>query len=378
MRFIALLLVLITFIFQAPAQLPAPLQVQQKLRVYFNRNVEFLGFAYFIGYEGLNSETKEVEVDGKKMLEKDWQNYGYHFYQRYQTFANSKHMAAALVVAERLWLSDIIPLLLQVDDFPHAHIKDGIQVGHYSNFSESKDSADARRQANTFLEACNALYEEINFDAYLTASAAYYEAALKQVVTQLPDTGFIPALESFYRKKMDSYVLIPSLTIPKGMGFGPRFSSNGISRVFNVFGAYSQQTFIQTDNPDMGFDNKDKLSELSVHEFGHSFVNPVFYQIAVNKADSSAGLFKEIKTVMEAQGYNTWSSCLIEHFVRAGEVIMVEKLRGKAAADKLKEVYINERKFIYLPLIINELRLYEKNQKDTYLAVMERVLKQLK
>jgi hypothetical protein len=89
-------------------------------------------------------------------------------------------------------------------------------------------------------------------------------------------------------------------------------------------------------------------------------------------------LFDTIKTAMENQGYNNWTGCVYEHFVRAGEVIIAKNLKHYQAAERLQNEYINTRKFIYLPLIITELERYYKNKKVTYEETVIRVMEKLK
>lgn len=371
-----ILCIMFSFMFmqQTIGQLPAN-QKKNNLNISFNKNIEFLGFAYFIAFEGTNSETKVLEIEGKEVLEKDWQNYGFQFYQHYKYLNSSTNLQAALKITEHLWLSDIIPLLLQTGDFPRAGLHSEIEEKFYQSFSADKNLAKAREQAILFLNACNDFYREANFDQYLQNSTVYYQAAVTQIIENLSATDFISATEKFYRKSFDHYTLIPSLTIPKGMGFGPHFMVSGRSYAFSVFGAVDYQYFLNTKTMDMGFGHKNKLRELSVHEFGHAFVNPEINKILNEVLRSSAPLFEPLRTSMEKQGYNTWKTCITEHFVRAGEV-MITKTIDSLSAEKLKEEYVNARKFIYLPLILEELRVYNKGS-EAYTSMVNRVLQRL-
>lgn len=356
---------------QAVSQLPAS-QKKEKLSISFNKNIELLGFAYFIAFEGTNSETKVLEIEGKEVLEKDWQNYGFHFYQQYKHLASSAKLKAALEVTEHLWLSDVIPLLLQTDDFPNARLRPDMDEELYKSFSPKKNAEEARQQASIFLSACNDFYREVNFDHYLQNSAVYYKEAIKQISEHLPSTDFISVTEKFYRKSFDHYMLVSSLTIPKGMGFSTRYAST----VFNVFGAVDYQHFLNTEIIDMGFGDRDKLRELSVHEFGHSFVNPEVHKVPKEILQQSASLFEPLRTVMEEQGYNNWTTCLVEHFVRAGEVVIAEMI-DTSSSERLKDEYINKRKFVYLPLILDELHVFKRDTNDNYLALVKRVVQKL-
>lgn len=366
----------IFFIQLSFGQLPAGHQ-KEKLTITFNRNVEFLGFIYFIAYEGTNSETKTLEIDGKEILEKDWQNYGYNFYLKYKRFAESKNAITAMSVAEHLWLSDFWPLLLQVQDFPQAKLDTAIEEKYYLPFSKNRDKEEAKKNVDIFLSAFNELYKEINFDKYLTESSIYYQSAINQVRQNIPSPELISFAENFYRKTFSRYILIPSLTIPKGMGFGPRLTINGETTVYNIFGATDVQNFLNTMELNMGFANQDKLRELSIHEFGHSFVNPEIQLIPDERIEITASLFEPLRSVMEDQGYNNWRTCLTEHFVRAGELVIAEKMGNISSTEKLKNEYLNTRKFIYIPIIIEELKRFDSNKSDNYQNVLNRVLSKL-
>lgn len=369
-------LLYLSIVQQSASQLPKS-QKKDKLNISFNKNIELLGFAYFIAFEGSNSETKILEINGQEVLEKDWQNYGFHFYQQYKHFANNTNLNVALGLTEHLWLSNIIPLLLQTESFPNAQLSPEIDEAFYLAFSPNKNPEDAKQRAIKFLNACNNFYNEVKFDEYLLQSKTYYEASIEQILDHIPTPDFILFAEKFYRKSFDHYSLIPSLTIPKGMGFGPRYTNKGGTHVFNVFGALDYQVFLDTASIDMGFGNKSRLRELSVHEFGHSFVNPEIEKVPQEIIQQTSSLFGPLREAMEAQGYNTWESCLIEHFVRAGEVIVAEIMEDTLSAERLKDDYIQKRKFVYLPIILEELHQFNTNTSDTYLAMVNRVLQNL-
>jgi hypothetical protein len=359
------------------AQLPASQSPGRKLSLGFNTNIELLGFAYFVGFEGNNIETQSVTVDGRRMPEKVWQAYGYRFYQRYFSYAGSEHLGRALGALGDLWLSDIIPLLLQVESFPHAALAPQTPMDAYIAFSPKKDSAEARMHASIFLDACNAFYREVDFGGYLRASAGWYLQAQQQLMSHLPEDDFVGSMEYFYRKAHDRYMLIPSLTLPKGMAFGPRYRHAGESVVCNVFGAYAMQDLADSNRADMGFGDRTKLHELSVHEFGHSFVNPEVYALPAASIDSLEGLFPPIRSAMEAQGYNTWKSCMIEHLVRAGEVVISRMEGRQEAAVRLEKAYIQDRKFVYLPAVIDALERYREDSKKPYRETLLELLDRL-
>ncbi|WP_215239181.1 DUF4932 domain-containing protein [Dyadobacter helix] len=333
-----------------------------KISVQVNNNVELLGFVYFLGYEGRESVTNpQYSEKNKKRYA-----YGLDLYHRYKRFENSKHLAVAMGFAENIWLDYFINLLLQLDDFPNARLRDSIDTRYYARFSNSGNLTEARNNAIRFIDAMNAIYVEVDFGTYLRQSQPFYRNAMAQVLTGIPDSNFIPQMEAFYQGSFESYALYPSLTIPTGMGFGVCYQKDVQTHAAHVFGAFAPPAFSDTARLDMGFRDPKHLLELSTHEFGHSFVNPAVDQIPEALIKVTENYFIPIREAMSDQGYTGWKSCLYEHFVRAGEVIIARNLGDTEKAERLKDYYTTGRKFIYLPILLTELEKYNANRTIPY------------
>lgn len=343
------------------------------IQIRINRNVELLGFVYFLGYEGRESETNP----GYAAKNRDRYAYGLDLYRRYKAYENSRHLAVVIGFAENIWLDYLINLLVQLKDFPDATLDSRIAIGHYERFSATKDSAEARRNATAFIGALNALYREVDFGTYLQNSSPLYQNAISQVRAGLPDRTFVPALEAFYQGHFDSYTLVPSLTIPAQMGFGAMNNLNNRSQALHVFGAFAPPQFADTSKPDMGFNDKNRLLELSTHEFGHSFANPAIDLLPEKLITETQRLFDPLSKEMADQGYTSWKACLYEHFVRAGEVIISRNLGRKQEAARLMDHYVRNRKFAYLPMIVEELEKYNAHPQTTYGQAVESVMRRL-
>jgi hypothetical protein len=81
---------------------------------------------------------------------------------------------------------------------------------------------------------------------------------------------------------------------------------------------------------------------------------------------------------MTRQAYNNWKSCLYEHFVRAGEIILALNLGKRDDAERLRQDYEEKRQFIYLPLLVNELQKYNQGNVPSYLEAVRAAMKKLK
>jgi hypothetical protein len=172
----------------------------KKLRIEIDKNVELLGIGYFIGFEGVDIETKTVEINGKKIPKKDWHNYGFWIFQKYKKFGTSENLGKSFSVADHLWLDYLISLLLQVDDFPHAKLKESIDQSYYINFSKTKDLQEATRNVTIFLDGMNEFYKEIGLDKYFTETDKFYKKAIDEINSVLPKQDFMVPWKNFITK----------------------------------------------------------------------------------------------------------------------------------------------------------------------------------
>lgn len=345
----------------------------REFEVGMNTNVELLGFVYFLGYEGTQSETGSYSEKDRKRYA-----YGIDLYRQYKSFAGSKHLATAINFAQDIWLDYFINLLIQLEDFPNAKLSDRVDPAYYRRFSTNGDLAEAKRNVSAFIEAMNGLYKEVDFGSYLLRSRKLYANAVAQVKAGLPHEGFLPAMEAFYQGRFERYTLVPSLTIPAGMGFGARYGSDHKANAFHVFGTFAIQQWADSAHIDMGFGDKKHLLELSTHEFGHSFANPCVDRLPELLITETQPLFDPIKDAMARQGYMSWKTCLYEHFVRAGEVEIARKLGHHEDAERLRNHYVSDRKFIYLDTLLVELDKYNATGKGTYQQAVETAMLRLR
>lgn len=335
-------------------------------------NAELLGLAYFIAFEGAGLEKDTITVNGQPVPKKEWHNFGYRLYRQYGRHAGSAHLARSFAVADHLWLDYLLQLLLQVPDFPNARLPPDLPARYFIRFSQSGDTAEARKHAATFLEGLNRFHGEVGFDQYLREHQSFYDAAVQQVAAHLPERDFIGAMETFYGRHFNGYILVPSLALPKGMGFGLHLARNGHTALYNVFGALDRQV-LPPGPPDPGFGNRQRLQELSIHEFGHSFVNPVIDSLPPEWIARTEHLFAPVKEAMEQQGYTTWKTCLYEHFVRAGEVLVALSMGDRTGAARLRRHYTEDRQFRYLPEILEGLEGF-REKKRTYAGAVARIV----
>lgn len=218
----------------------------------------------------------------------------------------------------------------------------------------------------TFYKMVKDFYVEAKMDSFFNANKKVYDKVIFELNKSLPDSNFIETLEKYHGAEMAGYRIIPSIFIPNYFGFGPRIKSDsGIINYFLMGPAYDIKIDSTINNlstiEKFGFDKKEYVIEIGVHEFGHTFMR--FLEKTENqKLIESVSYLNTPYLIenMKKQGYGgNWSDCLEEHLVRLCEV-RIAKMTGNTKLEH--EIYnkdVNDRKFVYLPMLNKLIEEYE-------------------
>ncbi|MRX41008.1 DUF4932 domain-containing protein [Flavobacterium sp. LC2016-23] len=347
-----------------------PVYAIKQVNVNFNKNIELLALCYFFTiYEDIVAipETQTIEIDGKQVKVKDLYSLNIKIANEFIPYLKSKNLSIIRSYFEKDFYLHYSNFLLSIDSFPHAFVTSDTQfVKRFETIDDAK----------IFVKAMNDFYTEINFDQFLDKYKLYYNTMITEVTKNLPAENFITEMEHFYGKRIQNYNLYPSLTMPFSQGFAVGSSD----MIGNIFGSFNIPKEIDNNsNPDLGFKNNVALRTLCVHEFGHSFINPVIDQIDDKHIKATEKLFEPIKEKMFAQGYNEWKICLYEHFVRAGEIVIAKLLGDDNKAQEIMNDNVTNRSFIYLPQIAEKLEYWYYNEffTKTYPQKVDEIISEL-
>lgn len=317
--------------------------------VYISKNAETLFIIYTIADLGITTPNESFSATAST---------------EFEIFRDHQAVEMVQFIAKNHGIDALPQLILhfsELPDFEPIHPFDS----NSSTESLVNQYDDSLWVSETFVVAFKDFYRIANVEGFITKHQAIYHKTLSDVHRHLPSGDLIKAMESFYGIGHKSYVLIPTPTLFPTWGFGGRVQSNCSLHVFNTFGA---QRFIRRSKGRsiIDFDSKENIQNISVHEFGHSFVNPIAEKPENREAiESFSHLFEPIREHMSRQGYNNWWICVVEHLVRLGEIRIAESLGDTKNAKWLRNNYTNKRNFIYLPHLENKIIEYENNQ-DKY------------
>ena len=321
----------------------------KKINVEINKNVETISILYLVADVGLNPFSGSLSAEAKE-----------HF----KSYKEHEAIKILNTIMDRIGFSEPITIVMYLSEVPKAKLIHKMDENFLKNVSGNDNVEKGRMIINQFISALNDFYQAAHVDDFIFKHKEYYDNTKKQVLKNLPDENFIKTMENFYGKKNSSYTLIPSPILYPFIGFGPRIKTQQGLRIYNIFGP-----LIETKDKTKYkycFDNKEKIMEKSVHEFGHSFINSLTeLPENVEKIQKFSYLFEPIRKNMKNQGYDNWWICVTEHLVRLGEIRISYALNDSAQAIRLREDYVKKRNFIYIPALEEKMKSYEQNR-DKY------------
>lgn len=110
--------------------------------------------------------------------------------------------------------------------------------------------------------------------------------------------NYIELIEDYYGEAKYKYIIIPT-PLFDGSGYGPRVCLPEGEYVYNVLGPSNSNNGIPS------FGRKDYFRHILLHEFSHSFVNPITEK-NIEEINKSSKLFAPIEEAMKGHAYSNW------------------------------------------------------------------------
>ncbi|GAB3232260.1 hypothetical protein GCM10027346_19370 [Hymenobacter seoulensis] len=215
----------------------------------------------------------------------------------------------------------------------------------------------AARLADEYMQVLGKFYREAQFARFQRTHRSTYNLALAEVRRNLPAANFIPTMERYYGARNAGYHIIinPFFKAQWGMAWQVPTAAGPVS--YQIAAPFQEQVLQRGRTRAAGFDNAEAVRNLSVHEFGHTFINPLTAQPDLARAiEAHKALFRPIPGMGQ---YSDWETSFNEHLVRAGEVRLALALGRPEVSTHLRTEY---RDWMYLPFFEQQLQLYEANR----------------
>jgi hypothetical protein len=225
------------------------------------------------------------------------------------------------------------------------------KVSEYSDYLIGRAGSKARLEA--FANELRNFASETNFSSFLETRKSYFIKIENDIKRTIGSRDYIKIIEDYYGEKKNSYNIIPASLFHAG-GYGILIKSAEGDNIYDICGPLSSSQGIPN------FGNEESFQSILLHEFSHSFVNPITenYKQEINKCSK---LFDPIRSKMENMAYNTWEICVNEHLVRTNVARFFNQLQGKDEKNTiLKEEY--DKGFIYIYDLDSLMQTYEFNR----------------
>jgi Domain of unknown function (DUF4932) len=196
-------------------------------------------------------------------------------------------------------------------------------------------------EARAFLADLQAFVRDAPVGAFLAAHGARYDSAATHF-RRLADTTVDPRWfgRFFGHTPAKPFVLIPAI-LNGGANYGPSVQFPDGPQFYAIMGSDDVPTII--------------------HEFSHSFVNPVVDRHRARFASAGPRVLDAVRQQMHSQAYDSWTTVIYESLVRASVARYRLAHEGRAAAD----AQVAEERaagFVWMRELYDLLGAYEANR----------------
>ena len=221
---------------------------------------------------------------------------------------------------------------------------------------ETLDSRWRLKDVDAFLAAARSFAADSDFAGFLAGQAALHRLAVARLQKTLEDADLGWFDRFFGRRPGADFTVIVGL-LNGGQCYGPRVRrASGDEDLYCVLGVWSVDGDGQ---PSFGAD----VQPLVVHEFCHSYVNPLVYAHQKELEPSGTLIYPFVQQAMQRQAYGNWTTMLHESVVRACVVHYTRDTRGADAAARETVEQIGLQ-FLWVPELVTQLDLYTQNRKQ--------------
>ena len=253
--------------------------------------------------------------------------------------------------------NNVTDWVLQFGKFPK--LNKVREVINPDSFDESKGDYLIQKFKKEFIS----FNQDSLFQAYLIEVKELNEKVINQV-KQSKSIQHLPAyLEKYYGTELGSYNLILSPLVHSG-GFNSKFIADEKNEVYAIIGPNGEIEHIPY------FEKEYLEMDMILHEFGHSFVNPLTEKFQNEIETIKENYYTEsLKKDGESQAYSEWKSLFNELVIRAITIRIANKNFGTEKAKELLD-YEKSIGFSLVGNIVEILREYE-NDREKYSKLSE-------
>jgi hypothetical protein len=238
------------------------------------------------------------------------------------------------------------------------HVKDVESMAERVPLEPLPESWDSRwtvEDTRNFQNAALSFVKDARFNAFFDAHQDLYGIAESRMKKVLEDHKVVEWFDSFFGARSDVSFTIFLGMMNGGACYGPRVVfPGGREELYCVLGVWLK------DRKGLPRFDKSVLPTV-VHEFCHSYVNPLVNQHAARLEKAGQKIFLTVAEAMKRQAYPGWQTMMYESLVRACVVRYRLASEGDAAAER-QIIQENTNRFYWIRDLSNLLGIYEANR----------------
>lgn len=339
-----------------------------RFSVTYNKNIE----TYFLA-EILSAEHRKNNKDFELYKIKEcsvYQPIVKKALEKYERLKNSDIAVSTAKLNDILiekygsWNDILMTPLMYHKEFPATG---WINDYKFENNNLTKEqNIEATDLIKNYLSELSKFYVKENIAQFFNENKNFYNGGIQEYNKQIP-AGFTNAMEQFYGEGFNAYTILisPMMMWPiennEGRGIAAEvILKSGKKNIYEV-----ASPFVKVEKPgEFGYDNQFQARFLSVHEFGHSFVNKEVYKHK-DRLVKFKDLFEKSKlkeAMIKTGGYGDYQTCVAEHLVRLGEIQTARIQKDPERAQRLEDYHLKNN-FIFLPQLEEKIKEYNANRK---------------
>ena len=209
-----------------------------------------------------------------------------------------------------------------------------------------------------FLAAARMFVKDSSFQEFIEQHRPLYQITVARMQTLLDKEAHIEWFDAYFGQRPQASFTVALELLNGGECYGPHFrDADGHEELYCILGVW------QTDKQGLPVFTRDMLPTV-VHEFCHSYVNPLIENHRTEFSAAGDALFERVAGKMRSQAYDNGYTLLCESLVRACVVRYVRQYEGEEAAGRAIQAEIRNG-FLWMPEMSDLLGDYEAHR-DRY------------
>ena len=181
-------------------------------------------------------------------------------------------------------------------------------------------------EVSDFLEAAQQFVKDSSFQEFIKQHDPLYQTTVARMQSLMEKEAHLEWFDAYFGRRPQAGFTVALGLLNGGGCYGPHFrAAGGREELYCVLGVW------QTDKQGLPEFTRSMLDTV-VHEFCHSYANPIITRHQAELSASGEVLFAQVAARMRSQAYGNAHTMLCESLVRASTVRYVRQYEGEEAA----------------------------------------------